>query len=33
MPAALSEYKKGWDGWSGAIPTDRKDMWSIFYNY
>jgi arylsulfatase len=33
MPAALSEYKKGWDGWSGAIPTDRKDMWSVFYNY
>ena len=33
VPAALSEYKKGWDGWSGAIHTDRKDMWSIFYNY
>ena len=33
MPAALSEYKKGWDGWSGAIPEDRKDMWSVFYNY
>lgn len=33
MPDALSEYKKGWDGWSGTIPTDRKDMWTIFYNY
>src|SRR5262249_55508510 len=33
MPGALLEYKKGWDGWSGTIPTDRKDMWSVFYNY
>ena len=33
MPAALLEYKRGWDGWSGSIPTDRKDMWSVFYNY
>jgi len=33
MPAAISEYKKGWDGWSGTIPVDRKDMWSVFYNY
>jgi arylsulfatase A-like enzyme len=33
MPKALLEYQKGWDGWSGTIPTDRKDMWSIFYNY
>jgi arylsulfatase len=33
MPGALLEYKNGWDGWSGAIPTDRKDMWTIFYNY
>jgi arylsulfatase A-like enzyme len=33
MPNALTEYKKGWDGWSGTIPTDRKDMWTIFYNY
>jgi arylsulfatase A-like enzyme len=32
-PEALEEYKKGWDGWSGTIPTDRKDMWTIFYNY
>jgi arylsulfatase len=32
-PPALLEYKKGWDGWSGSIPADRKDMWSIFYNY
>jgi arylsulfatase A-like enzyme len=33
MPKALLEYQKGWDGWSGTIPTDRKDMWTIFYNY
>jgi len=33
MPSALREYQKGWDGWSGVIPTDRKDMWTIFYNY
>jgi len=33
MPGALLEYQKGWDGWSGTIPTDRKDMWTIFYNY
>ena len=33
MPKALSEYQKGWDGWSGTIPTDRKDMWTIFNNY
>ncbi|MBV8345315.1 MAG: sulfatase-like hydrolase/transferase [Candidatus Eremiobacteraeota bacterium] len=33
MPPALMEYKKGWDAWSGAIPTDRDDMWKIFYNY
>lgn len=33
MPSGLLEYKKGWDGWMGSIPTDRKDMWGIFYNY
>jgi arylsulfatase A-like enzyme len=33
MPNALLEYQKGWTGWSGVIPTDRKDMWDIFYNY
>jgi arylsulfatase A-like enzyme len=33
MPGALEEYRKGWDGWSGTIPTDRIDMWTIFYNY
>jgi arylsulfatase len=33
MPGALLEYKTGWDGWSGGIPTDRPGMWSIFYNY
>src|SRR6516164_5927434 len=33
MPSALSEYNKGWNGWSGTIPPNRKDMWSVFYNY
>jgi arylsulfatase A-like enzyme len=33
MPSALMEYKTGWDGWSGTIPTDRPDMWTVFYNY
>jgi arylsulfatase A-like enzyme len=33
MPDALIQYQKGWSGWSGVIPTDRKDMWDIFYNY
>jgi arylsulfatase len=33
MPSAVPEYQKGWDGWSGVIPTARKDMWTIFYNY
>jgi arylsulfatase A-like enzyme len=33
MPGAISEYKKGWDSWSGAIPTSREDMWTIFNNY
>jgi arylsulfatase A-like enzyme len=33
MPPALIQYQKGWNGWSGTIPADRKDMWTIFYNY
>ena len=33
MPKALLEYKNGWDAWSGSIPTDRKDMWTIFDNF
>jgi arylsulfatase len=33
MASGLLEYKKGWDSWTGSIPTDRKDMWSVFYNY
>jgi arylsulfatase len=33
MPKALLEYNLGWDAWSGAIPADRKDMWTVFYNY
>jgi arylsulfatase len=33
MPGALLQYNKGWNGWSGTIPPNRKDMWSVFYNY
>jgi arylsulfatase len=33
MPAALAEYHKGWSGALGLVPTDRKDMWRVFYNY
>jgi arylsulfatase len=33
MPPALAEYKKGWDAWTGGIPADRPDMWTMFYNY
>jgi arylsulfatase len=33
MPAALSEYHKGWSGSLGYIPADRSDMWDGFYNY
>jgi arylsulfatase len=33
MPGALVEYNKGWSGALGLVPPDRKDMWSIFYNY
>jgi arylsulfatase len=33
MPPAFIQYQKGWNGWSGTIPADRRDMWSIFYNY
>jgi arylsulfatase len=33
MPSALEEYHKGWSGALGSVPTDRKDMWRIFYNY
>jgi arylsulfatase len=33
MPGALEEYHKGWSGALGAVPSDRKDMWGIFYNY
>jgi arylsulfatase len=33
MPKALLEYHTGWTGWSGVIPPERRDMWSIFYNY
>jgi arylsulfatase len=33
VPGALLEYLQGWDAVFGTIPTDRKDMWTIFYNY
>ena len=33
MPGALREYLRGWDAVLGTIPTDRKDMWTVFYNY
>ncbi len=33
MPAALSEYQKGWADALGHIPPDRPDMWTKFYNY
>ena len=33
MPPTFIQYQKGWNGWSGTIPADRKDMWTIFYNY
>lgn len=33
MPAALNEYQQGWSGTLGFIPTDREDMWHVYYNY
>jgi arylsulfatase A-like enzyme len=33
MPPTFIQYQKGWNGWSGTIPADRRDMWTIFYNY
>lgn len=33
MPDALNEYQQGWAGTLGFIPTERKDMWSFYYNY
>jgi arylsulfatase len=33
MPRALLEYQTGWLGWSGVIPTNRKDMWDVYCNY
>jgi arylsulfatase A-like enzyme len=33
MPPTFIQYQKGWNGWSGTIPANRKDMWTIFYNY
>jgi Sulfatase len=29
MPPAFIQYQKGWNGWSGTIPADRSDMWTI----
>ena len=33
MPPALGEYKTGWEGVLGTIPTDRPDMWEVFNDY
>jgi arylsulfatase A-like enzyme len=33
MPPTFIQYQKGWNAWSGTIPADRGDMWTIFYNY
>ena len=33
MPSALLEYKKGWCGGLGNIPTDSPAMWKFYYNY
>jgi arylsulfatase A-like enzyme len=33
MPGALAEYRTGWDGVLGTIPTDRPDMWRVFNDY
>lgn len=33
MPNALLEYQNGWASSLGFIPTDRKDMWTKYYNY
>jgi arylsulfatase A-like enzyme len=33
MPPTFIQYQKGWNAWSGTIPADRRDMWTIFYNY
>jgi arylsulfatase len=33
MPGALLQYRRGWNGALGTIPTDREDMWGVFYNY
>lgn len=33
MPPALVEYHRGWCGALGLIPADRRDMWTVFYDY
>ena len=33
MPAALTEYQRGWSGALGYIPTNRPDMWQVFNDY
>jgi len=33
MPEALFEYYSGWSTTLGFIPSDRKDMWTNYYNY
>lgn len=33
MPQALLQYQTGWSETFGYIPSDRKDMWQVYYNY
>src|SRR5262245_58028631 len=33
IPRALLEYERGWDAWSGVIPTDRTGMCTIRLEY
>jgi arylsulfatase len=33
MPAALTEYQRGWSGFLGSIPVNRPDMWQVFNDY
>ncbi|MGB8406464.1 MAG: sulfatase-like hydrolase/transferase [Mycobacterium sp.] len=33
IPAALTEYRTGWEGVLGTIPTNRPDMWEVFNDY
>lgn len=33
VPQGLLEYREGWSGALGKIPSDKKDMWQYYYNY